>query len=149
MNRGSPTTASNASLCCHDSTIHRTDVSRWVRAYESAWRTAGIEALTDLFAPDVVYRPSPWAQPVSGLAALSQFWEAEREGPDEEFNLRSEVVAVDGSVAVVRVSVDYEDLTSGSWRDLWVLRFDAHGRCTQFEEWPFAPGHGDGQEPSS
>ena len=134
---------------CHDPTIHREDVSRWVRAYESAWRTAGIEALTDLFAPDVVYRPSPWAQPVSGLVALSQFWEAEREGPDEEFNFRSEVVAVDGSVAVVRVSVDYEDLTSGSWRDLWVLRFDAHGRCTEFEEWPFAPGHSDGHEPSS
>jgi hypothetical protein len=102
-----------------------------------------------LFAPDVVYRPSPWAQPVSGLAALSQFWEAEREGPDEVFHLRSEVVAVDGSVAVVRVSVDYEDLTSGSWRDLWVLRFDAHGRCTDFEEWPFAPGYSDGHEPCS
>ena len=148
MNRGSPTTASNASLCCHDPPIHRSDVSRWVRAYESAWRTAGIEALTDLFAPDVVYLPSPWAQPLRGLAALSRFWEAEREGPNEVFDLRSEVVAVDGNVAVVRVSVDYEDVTSGSWRDLWVLRFDAHGRCREFEEWPFAPGQTDGHEPS-
>ena len=102
-----------------------------------------------MFAPDVVYIPSPWAPPLSGLVALSQFWEAERDGPDEVFRLRSEVVAVDGSVAVVRVSVDYADAISGRWRDLWVLRFDAEGRCTEFEEWPFAPGQSDGHEPSS
>jgi hypothetical protein len=101
-----------------------------------------------LFAPDVVYVPSPWAQPLSGLAALSRFWERERDGPDEVFELISEVVALDGRVAVVRVSVHYEDVTSGRWRDLWVLLFDAHGRCTRFEEWPFAPGQSDGHEPS-
>lgn len=135
--------------CCHDSAIQREDVARWVRAYESAWRTAGTEALTGLFAPDVLYRPSPWAQPVSGLAALSRFWEGGRDGPDEVFELTSEVVALDGRVAVVRVSVDYKDVTSGRWRDLWVLRFDADGRCIEFEEWPFAPGQSDGHEPSS
>jgi hypothetical protein len=31
----------------------------------------------------------------------------------------------------------------------WVLRIDADERCTEFEEWPYAPGHSDGQEPSS
>jgi hypothetical protein len=30
------------------------------------------------------------------------------------------------------------------WRDLWVLRFDADGRCTAFEEWPFVPDQPDG-----
>jgi ketosteroid isomerase-like protein len=129
--------------------IHREDVSRWLRAYESAWRTAGTDALADLFASDVVYVPSPWAQPLRGLAALSRFWEGERDGPDEVFELRSEIVALEGSVAVVRVSVDYEDVTSGRWRDLWVLRFDAQGLCTEFEEWPFAPGQYDGHEPVS
>ena len=115
-------------------------------AYESAWRTAGTEALGDVFAPEVVYLPSPWAQPVSGLAELARFWEASRDGPDEAFELRSEVVAVDGAVAVVRVSVDYQDVVSGRWRDLWVLRFDGEGRCSSFEEWPFAPGQSDGHE---
>jgi hypothetical protein len=32
------------------------------------------------------------------------------------------------------------------WLDLWVLRFDDAGRCTAFEEWPFAPGQADGHE---
>ena len=127
--------------------IDREDVSRWVRAYEAAWRTPGAEALVDLFAPDIVYLPSPWAQPLRGLAALSQFWETARDGPDEVFDLTSEIVAVDRNVAVVRVSVDYENVSSGRWRDLWVLRFDTEGRCDEFEEWPFAPGQRDGHEP--
>ena len=142
-------TGQAASLCCHDSAIDREDVAQWVSAYESAWRTAGTQELTDLFAPDVVYVPSPWARPLSGLAALSEFWEAERDGSDEGFSLRSEVVAVDGSVAVVRLWVDYSEPEAGRWRDLWVLRFDADGRCTEFEEWPFAPGQSDGHERSS
>lgn len=129
--------------------IQREHVAAWVHAYERAWRTAGVEALADLFAPGVVYRPSPWARPVRGLPALSQFWEAARDGPDEVFELRSDLVALDGSVAVVRISVDYEDVTSGCWRDLWVLRFDTDGRCAEFDEWPFAPGQRDGHEPAT
>lgn len=127
--------------------IEREHVARWVDAYESAWRTPGTGLLAALFAADVSYLPSPWAAPLSGLAPLSEFWEAERDGSDEEFTLRKDVVAIDGSVAVVRVSVDYAAAKSGRWRDLWVLRFDADGRCTAFEEWPFAQGQGDGHEP--
>jgi hypothetical protein len=31
-----------------------------------------------------------------GIEAISEFWEAELEGPDEDFTMFSEVVAVDG-----------------------------------------------------
>jgi hypothetical protein len=57
-----------------------------------------------------------------------------------------ELVALDGPTAVVRVAVDYGDPGSSRWRDLWVLRFDETGRCTSFEEWPFAPGQPDGHD---
>jgi ketosteroid isomerase-like protein len=118
--------------------VERDDVERWVAGYEGAWRSAGTERLALLFTPDVSYLPSPWGQAVVGLDRLAEFWEAERDGPDEAFTMTSEVVAVDGDVAVVRLAVDY--LVSGSrWRDLWVLRFAGDGRCQAFEEWPFAP----------
>jgi uncharacterized protein (TIGR02246 family) len=123
--------------------VDRSQVARWVSAYEQAWRTAGTDGLARLFAPDVSYLPSPWAQPLSSLDELASFWEAEREGPDEPFSMSSEVVAVDGNTAVVRLAVDYAT-TGERWRDLWVLRFRADGRCTAFEEWPFAPGQPDG-----
>lgn len=126
--------------------MERAAVERWVRAYEQAWRTPGTGALADVFTPDVSYLPSPWATPLTGLDAVARFWEAERKGADEEFVLSSEVVAVDGPTAVVRVSVDYGEPLHSRWRDLWVLRFAADGRCKAFEEWPFAPGQPDGHE---
>jgi uncharacterized protein (TIGR02246 family) len=118
--------------------MDRAAVEAWVARYERAWRTSGTEALADLFVADASYLPSPWEQPTKGLDALARFWEAEREGPEEEFTMSSDVVAVDGETAVVRVFVEYGAPRS-SWRDLWVLRFAGDGRCSSFEEWPFTP----------
>jgi ketosteroid isomerase-like protein len=120
-----------------------TAVQQWVGRYEQLWRTPGTEPLAELFVPDATYLPSPWAQPIEGLEAIARFWEAERVSADEEFTMSSEVVAVDGTTAVVRVFVRYA-ASGRPWRDLWLLRFAADGRCSSFEEWPFAPGQPDG-----
>lgn len=117
-------------------------VQRWVDDYERVWRTPGTGALRTIFTEDVRYLPSPWAEPVVGLLDLATFWEAERKGPDEEFTMVSEVVAVERERAVVRVAVDYG--TGSRWRDLWVVELADDGRCRSFEEWPFAPGQPDG-----
>lgn len=125
--------------------MDRASVSRWVEAYEDAWRTAGTDPLADIFTADVTYVPSPWRPPVRGLEALRRFWDGGRDGPDEVFTFTHEVVAVDGATAVVRVSVEYLGPGDTShWNDLWVLRFADDGRCAVFEEWPFAPDQPDG-----
>jgi hypothetical protein len=130
--------------------MDRSDVARWVEGYERAWRTAGTDALAELFSPAASYLPSPWAPPLEGLDAIARFWDQEREGPDEPFVMASDVLAVEDTTAVVRVSVDYGggEVTPERWRDLWVIRFGSDGRCVAFEEWPFAPGQRDGHEPS-
>jgi hypothetical protein len=125
-------------------TVDRAAVQRWVEGYERAWRTAGTEDLSRLFASRATYQVSPWAPPVEGLEAIGELWEDERDGPDEPFTMTSEVVAVDVDTAVVRVAVAYGASRAARWRDLWVLRFDDDGRCAAFEEWPFAPGQEDG-----
>ena len=117
----------------------RDAVTRWLAAYEAAWRTAGTEPLGALFTDDASYRMSPYEEPVVGLPAIVELWEAERDGPDEPFTMQHEIVAVDGDTAVVRVEVRY-DQPSGEFRDLWLIRFGADGRCIAFEEWPYAPG---------
>lgn len=124
--------------------MNRAAVDEWVVEYERAWRTAGTDLLAGLFAPDVSYLPSPWAEPIEGLDALGEFWEAERKSPDEEFAMHSDVLTVDGTTAVVRISVDYGEPGHSRWRDLWVMVFDDHGKCSAFEEWPFAPKQADG-----
>ena len=122
--------------------MDRGDVEAWVAAYERAWRTPGTDALAALFTPDVTYLYDPYEEPVRGLAALGPWWEEGRDGADEVFTMSSELVAVDGDVAVARVEVVYGEPARQEYRDLWVLRFAADGRCSSFEEWPFWPGHG-------
>jgi hypothetical protein len=67
--------------------MDRQDLQEWLGRYEQCWRTAGTDLLADLFASDVTYVPSPWRAPVEGLAALADFWEDERDGPDNRFSL--------------------------------------------------------------
>lgn len=118
----------------------RAEIEAWVAAYERAWRTPGAEALAELFADDAIYRMSPYAQPARGLAAIGELWERERQAPDEAFELQHEVVAVEGDTAVVRVEVHYGEPQPAEYRDLWIVRLGADGRCRAFEEWPYWPG---------
>ena len=122
--------------------MDRRTVAEWVTAYERAWRAPGASAIEELFTPDATYTQAPYLEPVVGTAAIAEMWEAEREGPGEAFTMSSEVVAVEGDTAVVRVHVTYGDPVRQEFRDLWVIRFAADGRCRAFEEWPFWPGKG-------
>jgi ketosteroid isomerase-like protein len=112
-------------------------VAGWLARYERAWRSPGTDQLTALFTPDATYSLEPYAEQLTGVAAIARMWESEREGPDEVFRMTSEIVAVDGDVAVVRVEVGYRDPVAEEFRDLWIIRFAADGRCAAFEEWPF------------
>jgi uncharacterized protein (TIGR02246 family) len=112
--------------------MDRQQVQAWVAAYERAWRSPGTEALAEIFTPDASYQQGPYVPPVVGLPAIARMWEETRAGPAEVFSLTSEIVAVDGDVAVVRAEVRYGDP--------WIMRFAADGRCRVYEEWPFWPG---------
>jgi uncharacterized protein (TIGR02246 family) len=128
--------------------MDRAQLAEWVEAYERAWRAPGTEALAELFTEDATYSTAPYAEPHHGLDAIREMWEAERSGPDEEFEMSSEIVAVENDVGVVRVTVLYKAAEDKErrrhrqrqeYRDLWVVRLDGDGRCSEFEEWPFWP----------
>jgi hypothetical protein len=70
-------------------------------------------------------------------------WEAERAGPDEEFEMRFEILAAEGEACVARVDVRYGPPGEQRYADLWVIRLGEDGLCTEFEEWPsWPPGTG-------
>jgi hypothetical protein len=118
----------------------RPTVLRWVEGYERAWRMPGTDELPSLFTTDASYRHSPCEEPVVGLDAIRRMWDEDREGPDEVFTLSTEIVAVDDDTAVVRAEVRYGQPVRQEYRDLWILHFDADGRCSWFEEWAYWPG---------
>jgi ketosteroid isomerase-like protein len=117
----------------------RAMVSRWLADYEAAWRAPGTEGLTGIFTDDAGYRHSPYEEPVVGLDAIRLMWDQDRDGPGEIFTLATEIVAVDGTAAVVRAEVRYGDPVRQEYRDLWVMRLGDDGRCSWFEEWPYWP----------
>lgn len=122
--------------------VARSHVTKWIADYERAWRNPGTAPLRDLFSDDASYQQAPYVANISGLAHIAAMWEDEREGPDEVFTMTSDIVAVEGDTAVVRVTVEYGNPVTQEYLDLWVIRFDADGRCAVFEEWPFWPEHG-------
>jgi ketosteroid isomerase-like protein len=122
------------------SDVNRAQVAEWLKRYEQAWRSTGTDVLGTLFTEDAAYRMSPYEQAATGLEAIGAVWEDERQGPDEEFTMASEIVALEGDTAVVRAEVYYGDPEPREYRDLWVIRFAEDGRCRTFEEWPFWPG---------
>jgi hypothetical protein len=123
--------------------MDRAELIDWIEGYERAWRTPGTETLAELFTEDASYSTAPYESPHRGLTAIGEMWDAERLGPDEEFEMSSEVIAVEGDTGVVRVEVQYGAPRDLEYRDLWIVRFDEAGLCSHFEEWPFWPS---GQE---
>ena len=119
--------------------MNRAGVEHWVAGYERAWRTAGTDDLKQLFTADATYRMHPYADAADGLDAIARLWDDERDGPEEAFDMTSEILAVDGDTAIVRVEVRYGEPLHREFRDLWILRFDLLGRCTAFEEWAMSP----------
>jgi ketosteroid isomerase-like protein len=117
----------------------REQLTDWLAGYERAWRAPGTEALADLFSDDASYSTAPYESPHQGLPAIREMWEAERLGPDEEFEMTSEIVALEGDTGVMRIEVQYREPKNKEYRDLWVVRLDESGRCFHFEEWPFWP----------
>lgn len=133
--------------------VNRGSLRDWIAGYERAWRTPdGPEldrALAALFAPQATYSAAPFEPPFQGLQAIARMWVAERKGPDEPFTMVAEVVAADAEhdTGVLRLEVHYGPPREQEYRDLWIVRFDAEGRCEHFEEWPFWPPGTSGSYP--
>jgi ketosteroid isomerase-like protein len=124
--------------------VDRAQLQSWIGEYEKAWRSKGTDGLGRLFAEHASYSTAPYEPPHTGLEAIAEMWEAERLGPDEDFELESEIVAVEGDTGVARILVRYGPPREQEYRDLWVMRLGLDGLCTHFEEWPFWPPGTDG-----
>ena len=128
--------------------MDRDGLRDWIDRYERAWRSPGTEALEDLFAPGATYSTAPFQEPYRGHEAIAEMWERNREGPDEPFEMTSEIVAVEGDTGVARLEVRYGAPRNRVYRDIWIVTLDEQGRCSAFEEWPFwPPGSGGGYAP--
>ncbi len=117
--------------------MDRDKVMAWVAGYERGWREDDLGAVRRLFTEDARYAQSPnEEEPAVGHEAIEELWL----DPESPFTMTSDVVAVEGDRAVVRVEVQYTTGDTPHYRELWVLRFAEDGRVSDFEEWTYKVG---------
>lgn len=115
------------------STVDTDHVRRWVDAYLVAWTSNDPADVEALFTADATYRHRPYRTPVVGRDAIVADWVGEHR--DESGTWRAEFapLVVHDDLAVVTGDVDYDD--DERYSNLWVVRFGADGRCSEFTEW--------------
>jgi hypothetical protein len=112
-------------------------VAAWLDGYSQAWGTYDPTQIGALFSEDAEYHYDPFQQPVRGRDAIVADWLKDRDEAGT-FEGRYRPVLVAGDRAVARGYSRYFD-TNGAVRDeydnLFLLRFDADGRCAEYREW--------------
>jgi uncharacterized protein (TIGR02246 family) len=113
--------------------MDRSDVERWVEAYERAWASNDPEDIGALFTEDARYWTAPFREPWSGREQIVRGWIDRKDEPGD-YAFRSEVEGIDGDVAFVRGWTNY--LSEGvDYSNLWVIRLTKDGRASEFTEW--------------
>ena len=114
-------------------------VAAWLNAYSAAWRTYDPAAIGNLFSADAIYRYSDWSEPVRGREAIVASWLEQPDTPPGSYAGAYEPIAVDGDGAVAKGRSRYYEADGTTLKrefaNIFVMRFDAEGRCAEFCEW--------------
>ncbi len=112
-------------------------VAAWLEGYSRAWGTYDPEKIGALFSEDAVYWFEPYSEPVRGREAIVAAWLEDR-AEAGTYEGTYHPVLVCGDQAVARGHSRYFN-TNGSvereYDNLFLLRFDADGRCAEYREW--------------
>jgi hypothetical protein len=116
----------------------RDDVQRWLDAFVDAWRRNERQPILDLFSEDATYSYGAYRTPLRGREAIADSWLEDPDAPDS-WSAAYEPIAVDGNTAVAHGRSQYygDDRSSvrTEYDNIFVIRFDDHGRATEFAEW--------------
>jgi hypothetical protein len=125
----------------------RAEVQRWLDRYIEAWKTYDRATIAELFGTDATYRYHPYDEGesvVHGRDAIVRDWiepEGDSSSRDEPgtYDAHYEPYAIDGDRAVAVGRSNYWNDESHStlervYDNVFLLRFDGDGRCTEFTE---------------
>jgi ketosteroid isomerase-like protein len=110
----------------------RDAIASWVLRYVAAWTSNDPADIGSLFHQDARYFPSPHAEPWEGREAIVDQWIAHKDEAGT-WGFRFELLGVDGNAGFVRGWTEYRD--GKNYDNLWVIRLNGSGECTEFTEW--------------
>jgi uncharacterized protein (TIGR02246 family) len=108
-------------------------VQAWVEGYIQAWNSNDPAVIGGLFTEDAAYYTEPHSEPWRGRDEIVRQWLNRKDEPGET-QFRWHLLTVSPEVAVVQGTTVYRH-PPRTYSNLWVIRLDAEGRCTEFTEW--------------
>jgi hypothetical protein len=108
------------------------NLQAWLDAYVRAWRSYDREAIGALFAEDATYAYHPYDEPLRGRDAIADSWLSDRDA-DGTWEASYRPLMADGDRVIATGETRYAD--GNVFSNLFVMRFDAEGRCSDFVEW--------------
>jgi hypothetical protein len=118
--------------------IDRASVTAWLDAYVRAWKTYDPQAIGDLFSANATYAYDPFSDPIRGRPAIVASW---LEAPDTPgtYDGHYEPIMIEGDCAMANGRSLYFEQNGSTpraeWNNIFVLRFDDEGRCSEYREW--------------
>lgn len=113
-------------------------VQKWLDNYVEAWKSYDEEKIVALFSQDAQYYYGPYRQPLRGRDAIIADWLVNPDPPNS-FTASYRPLVVEGNTAVANGRSTYFEADGQTLKrefdNIFLLRFDQAGRCTEFTEW--------------
>ena len=106
-------------------------LTTWIAAYVRAWNTNDPDDIRALFTDDATYYTAPFRPPWVGREDIVEKWLERKDEPGETTFDWSPIVLTD-DLAIIQGTTTYPDET---FSNLWVIRLEQDGRCSEFTEW--------------
>jgi ketosteroid isomerase-like protein len=114
-----------------------TAVRKWMRGYESAWKSLDPEAAANLYADEVVYRSHPFRNPATGRAGVLDYTRIAFESESDADPVFGEPVVSGSCAAVEYWTPVMEEGKEVTLAGCCVLTFDVGGLVRESREYWF------------
>ena len=117
--------------------LSREQLDAWLTSYGTAWESRSADRAVKLFTADATYQDNPYDPPHEGHKGIHDYWSGVTANQrNVEFDY--EVIAVSGSTGIAHWTAEFDVEPSKahlSLNGVFVLEFDAGGKCRQLREW--------------